>query len=37
VNKLDIAIATNKIDETIKDYTARLGVAPYSSSSATKW
>ena len=28
MNKLHIAIATNKIDETIKDYTARVGVAP---------
>ena len=30
VNRLHIAIATNNIDETIKDYTDRLGVAPCS-------
>jgi hypothetical protein len=30
VKKLHIAIATNKIEETIKDYTIRLGVAPCS-------
>lgn len=28
MNKLHIAISTNKIDETIKDYSVRLGVAP---------
>ena len=30
VNRLHIAIATNNIDETIKDYTYRLGVTPCS-------
>lgn len=30
MKKLHIAIATNKIEETIKDYTIRLGVAPCS-------
>jgi catechol 2,3-dioxygenase-like lactoylglutathione lyase family enzyme len=30
VNKLHIAIATNNIEETIKDYTTRLGVEPCS-------
>ena len=30
MNKLHIAIATNKIEETIKDYTVRLGMEPCS-------
>jgi hypothetical protein len=30
VNKLHIAIATNNIEETIKDYTTRLGIEPCS-------
>jgi hypothetical protein len=30
VKKLHIAIATNKLEETIKDYTIRLGVEPCS-------
>lgn len=30
MKKLHIAISTNKIEETIKDYTARLGVEPCS-------
>lgn len=30
MKKLHIAISTNKIDETVKDYSARLGVEPCS-------